>query len=119
MDELLLQVKQKKTKTTTFINNALFEIKNCLESSQSMNVKNLSILDAPKWVVGLEIPFPASCPPKADSNLKFSFEAPSQIAVVGSFLLNLMSKKKDVCGNIDLQVEMPKVLMNFSSSAHG
>jgi len=58
----------------------------------------------------IKIPFPNN-PPK-DIQYKFAFKAPTSVNLVGSYLLQTYCKTPTI-NNIDLAVEMPKVIFFY------
>ncbi|KAI8896177.1 Nrap protein [Globomyces pollinis-pini] len=104
INELLKEVNINYQKTKP-IQTALHTLKGILDTMKPIGVKSLQ--DAKKSV-SVEIPFPHPAP-KDDSNIKFEFKAPKNVAVVGSFLLQTMAKSPEDL-NVDLAVEMPTEL---------
>ena len=95
LNELLSEVKVVQSKTTT-TQNELRELKEVLEAIPDREIKAADLRD-------LQVPLHGS---PSDPRLHFSFRAPRNLQVVGSFLLNTVCRPDT---NVDLAVEIPKV----------
>ncbi|KAJ8323189.1 U3 snoRNP protein [Batrachochytrium dendrobatidis] len=107
IDELVREVTDNLTKTKP-LEKALRRLKSILDSIPSRS--EVSIKDAISNLQkeGISIPFGNNHPP-ADTKCKFSFEKPSKVAIVGSFLLKTTAKTPFGV-NVDMSVQMPEPL---------
>jgi U3 small nucleolar RNA-associated protein 22 len=109
IEELLAQVSLNYDKSDK-ITTALHSLKNILDNMDSIEPK--SYQEAVDYLKqsNIKIPFPDQKPPN-NTNIKFAFQKPEKIAVVGSFLLKTITKSPSGV-NIDLAIEMPEVFIN-------
>lgn len=101
IQELIGQVS---VKVPSSVEELLFKIREIIQSCPEVAESSLEqISKAYK-----DIPFPSPVP-SFDTNLKFAFSKPVNIAVVGSFMLKTLAKTAGGY-NIDMTVEMPDSL---------
>ncbi|KAJ3320289.1 Nucleolar protein 6 [Boothiomyces sp. JEL0866] len=104
IEELIKQVEFNPHKNNA-IQNGLHEIKDILDGMPDIEPKSATQIISAMKKSGIEIPV---VPPK-DTLLKFPFKKPENISIVGSFLLQTMTKKKQNV-NVDIAVTMPDSL---------
>ncbi|KAJ3259064.1 hypothetical protein HK103_002951 [Boothiomyces macroporosus] len=104
IEELIKQVEFNPNKNNV-VQNALHEIKDILDGMPEIEPKSASQIISSMKKSGIAIPF---APPK-DTLLKFAFKKPDSISIVGSFLLQTMTKRKENV-NVDIAITMPSSL---------
>ncbi len=106
MEELVSELTLKPQK---LIEKTLFELKKSLENVPACGPLNEQEAQALLKENQMRMPFPNSFLPKENVNYSFGFQKPSIIHVVGSFLLQTLSKSPTGL-SIDVAVQMPKDL---------
>jgi len=104
LTELLSEVKVAQSKTTT-TQNELRELKEALENTPDREIGEADLKD-------LRVPLHGS---PSDPRLHFSFRAPRNLQVIGSFLLNTVCRPDT---NVDLAVEIPKKCLTTSDATN-
>lgn len=101
IEELLQEVT---CKTSKSLQAALFAIKETIEVAPDCAAVSLS--EAEKKFDNIRIPFNPA--PASDSQIKFAYQTPDKISIVGSFLLGAIAKQPEG-QNIDIALIMPSV----------
>ncbi|KAJ3312141.1 Nucleolar protein 6 [Boothiomyces sp. JEL0838] len=104
IEELIKQVEFNPNKNNV-VQNALHELKDILDGMPEIEPKSASQIISSMKKSGIAIPL---APPK-DTLLKFAFKKPDSISIVGSFLLQTMTKRKENV-NVDIAITMPSSL---------
>eukprot|EP00040_Diaphanoeca_grandis_P016705 m.86493 g.86493 ORF g.86493 m.86493 type:complete len:1260 (-) comp25975_c0_seq1:66-3845(-) len=100
MDEMLAEVRVNKDKQTG-LEQALHHLKTVVEKMADTEEKEM---DVSETINGVHIPLPESI---CVGKIKFKFSKPSNVAVVGSYLLQTSTKPRL---NVDVALEMPNDL---------
>lgn len=109
VDELLEQIRPRRSKREEAAEQALHSLKKTLDQSAAR--APLSVEDAERQLLmssKVAIPFPHPRPPK-DAKYKLEFARSSRINVVGSYALKMNSRSSDAL-EIDMTVTMPSSL---------
>ncbi|KAJ3306633.1 hypothetical protein HDV03_004763 [Kappamyces sp. JEL0829] len=98
-------VKEAHVKPASAVKACLHQIKELLDQLEPSPA--CSLQEATAALAPLVIPFASHAPPSSDTLVKFAFAKPARVAVVGSFLLDTMTRHHDGQTNVDVALEMP------------